>query len=145
MKLDFDRSKTLEELEGVVWGEPTYPSNLVLTIYSLRKKPLQEFSAEDLRVVIGQHLFLPFVIPLALELLEKDLMVSGYPYQEGVLLSYVAQVEPRFWREDPDMKDRFEALLERELASNFTYRERIDAASNAYRRFRLLLRVPERK
>jgi hypothetical protein len=41
--------KTLDELEGVVWGEPTFDSYLVTTCHRLRTKPVDEFSVEDLR------------------------------------------------------------------------------------------------
>lgn len=37
----FDINKTLQELEGEDWGAPTYPSNLVITVHSLREKPIK--------------------------------------------------------------------------------------------------------
>lgn len=48
------RQKSLEELEGFVAGEPPYDSYLVRAIYALRKKPIGEFTTEDLRTTIGQ-------------------------------------------------------------------------------------------
>ncbi len=45
--------KTLEELEGVVWDEPDSASHLVTTCHALRRKPLGDFSVEDLRIMIG--------------------------------------------------------------------------------------------
>ena len=57
--------KTLDELEGVAWGEPTFDSYLVTTCHRLRTKPVDEFSVEDLRIMIGQQIGLPHLVPLA--------------------------------------------------------------------------------
>jgi CDI immunity proteins len=67
MELTFDRKKSLEELEGAVSGEPDYDSYLVSTIHRLRRKPLNEFSVEDLRIMIGQQIGLRYLVPLAIK------------------------------------------------------------------------------
>jgi CDI immunity proteins len=46
--------QTLEQLENEVWGEPEFHSHLVLTCHSLRKKPIDQFTVEDLRIMLGQ-------------------------------------------------------------------------------------------
>ena len=66
------RDKTLEELDGEKWKEPEYDSHLVRTIHSLRKKPLKDFTVEDLRICIGQQFFLEFLVEIAIEELEKN-------------------------------------------------------------------------
>jgi hypothetical protein len=58
------RKKTLEQLEGFVAGEPPYDSYLVRTIYALRKKPIGDFTTEDLRITIGQGRGIPYLLPL---------------------------------------------------------------------------------
>lgn len=69
-----DRSKTLDELEEEVWGEPKgeYVSSLVARCHHLRTKPIGEFSPGDLRVMIGQEIGLSFLVPLAIQVLESD-------------------------------------------------------------------------
>jgi hypothetical protein len=47
-------SNTIEQLEGQVWGESKYDSHVVTNSHRLRKKPIDQFSAEDLRFMIGQ-------------------------------------------------------------------------------------------
>ena len=42
------RGFTLEELEGVRWGEPESESHLVVTCHRLRKKPVDAFSVAEL-------------------------------------------------------------------------------------------------
>lgn len=57
---------TIEGIEKDYWGDkPDYDSHLVTTIFRLRKKNLDEFTTEDLRIVIGQNRSLPILIPLA--------------------------------------------------------------------------------
>src|SRR5262245_24649584 len=64
--------QTLTQLEGDDWGEPTYPSYVVTNSHRLRHKPLREFTAEDLRFILGQQTGLPVLMPMALDVLEAD-------------------------------------------------------------------------
>ncbi len=77
--------KTLDEMEGVAWGEPDYPSGLVIRCHALRKKPLEEFSLDDIRVMIGQSISLPILVPLALQVLEVDPLVETRGTSGGLL------------------------------------------------------------
>ncbi|NBD27408.1 hypothetical protein GT019_26350 [Paenibacillus sp. T1] len=61
-----DLDKTLEELEGEIWGQPQFCSNLVIRCHELRRKPLMSFSIEDLRIMIGQGFSLKYLVPVAL-------------------------------------------------------------------------------
>lgn len=94
-----DLSKSIEELEGEFWPPANYPSYLVTKCHELRKKPLKDFSAEDLRLMIGQNRGLKFLIPLAIDALEKDPFFSG-DYYNGDLLCAVLSVKKEFWIED---------------------------------------------
>jgi hypothetical protein len=60
MNAPADRSKSLQELEGKDWGEPEFQSHLVRTIHRLRRKPLDQFTTEDLRIMIEQGIGLEF-------------------------------------------------------------------------------------
>jgi hypothetical protein len=97
----FDRSRSLQELEGVDWGEPTYQSSLVTTCHGLRRKPLNRFTEEDLRIMIGQKISLPYLIPLAVERLEDDPLVEARFFR-GDLLAVVLRIEEPFWADHPD-------------------------------------------
>ena len=79
--------KTLQELDGEDWGEPTYPSHLVNECHRLRTVPLKDFRVEDLRRLIGQKFSLEYLVPLALERLEADPWIDGD--YEGDLLNSV--------------------------------------------------------
>jgi len=72
-----DLSKTIEDLEGDVWNSAGYPSTLAERCFKLRRVALNKLSSEDLRLLIEQRIGLPFIVPLALFLLEADIFISG--------------------------------------------------------------------
>ncbi|WP_291173962.1 contact-dependent growth inhibition system immunity protein [Gimesia sp.] len=104
MKTNFDRRRTLQELEQEDWGEPDFDSSLVKTCHRLRRVPLNDFSTEDLRIMIGQQISLFFLIPLALETLEEDPLVEGHCYP-GDLLNAVLGVPESFWNIHTDKRE----------------------------------------
>ncbi len=105
--------KTLDELEGVVWGEPTYDSHLVTTCHRLRTKPIDEFTIGDLRIMIGQEIGLPHLVPLAVAALEYDPLAEG-DYYPGDLLANV--IEAREWLQaNPELLVRVIRVTERAM------------------------------
>ena len=104
------RSKTLENLEKEYWDEPTYNSHLVITCYGLRKKPLVDFTVEDLRIMIGQNIGLKYLIPLALEKLNEDVLAEGDLF-EGDLLNSVLTRDKGFWRNENDLFNSLEDII----------------------------------
>ncbi len=112
MRGGFDRSKSLNELEGHDWGEPTFDSYLVVTCHRLRRKPLIEFTVEDLRIMIGQQISLPYLVPLAVERLEADPLAAGH-YYPGDLLAVVVRVDESFWDSHADSLRRVRGIVRR--------------------------------
>lgn len=92
----FDRSKSLQELEDEDWGAPTYNSHLVTECHRLRRVPLQDFSAGNMRIMIGQQIGLPYLLPLAIECLRDDPLLNADFYCGDLLVS-ILKVEPQFW------------------------------------------------
>ena len=111
----FDRNKSLEQLEGQDWGEPTYESHLVTECHRLRRVPLREFTAENLRIMIGQQIGLPYLIPLALELFRTDPFTAG-DFYSGDLLAAVLRAKAAFWREHPELRREAAEIAERAFA-----------------------------
>ena len=112
MKRPLDRTRTLDELDPPAWGEPDFHSHLVRTCHALRRKPIGEFSVEDLRIMIGQQIGLPWLVPMALEVLEHDPLAEG-DYYPGDLLHNVLTVEPAFWSREWEWRDRLRLVLQR--------------------------------
>jgi len=111
VKKQTDLSKNLEQLENNVWEEPGYPSYLVTTIHSLRKKPLKDYTIEDLRISIGQNCNLEYLIPIALERLKENILAEGH-YYKGDLLNNVLNSDPEFWKKNQVLWSSFNTLFE---------------------------------
>lgn len=104
-----DQAKTLEQLENEAWPLPNYDSSLVQRCHALRKKPVAEFTTEDLRIMIGQEIGLPFLLPIAIDVLQRDVFAGGDLY-EGDLLAAVLRVNWHFYESRPDVKEAVRLL-----------------------------------
>ena len=102
--------KTLEHLEKDKWKSNESDSALVRRIGQLRKIPLDDFSTEDLRLMIGQQFSLNYLIPLALETLAKELFAEGDMF-EGDLLKNVLNVNTEFWIGNKGYWQKLDGLL----------------------------------
>ncbi|OYP35136.1 contact-dependent growth inhibition system immunity protein [Rhodopirellula sp. MGV] len=70
---------TLDELDPPAWQEPETRSGLIAACHHLRSKPLDEFTAEDLRVMIGQQICPNVLLPIAVDrLIGKPLAAGDY-------------------------------------------------------------------
>jgi CDI immunity proteins len=114
-----DRTRTLEQLEGENWGEPEYDSYLVQTIHKLRRKPIDEFTIEDLRFMLGQKLGMEHFTPLALDRLEADPFASG-DFYPGDLLGAVMALPREYWLTHPTEAARMQTVADQagELLNN---------------------------
>ncbi|MBX6312194.1 MAG: hypothetical protein IRY99_04645 [Isosphaeraceae bacterium] len=77
--------------------------------HRLRKKPLKELTPEDLRFMLGQQISLPILMPMALDVLERDPFVGGDMYP-GALLNAALRVDPEFWWAHPRLWYRLNAV-----------------------------------
>ena len=103
---------TLEQLENDVWPDPGETTGLIKKIHALRKKPLKDYSIEDLRVFIGQNCSLYYLIPLAIEKLRVNILIEG-DFFPGDLLKSVLDSDKSYWVQHSDnwkaVIDLFEA------------------------------------
>ncbi|MBC8083813.1 MAG: hypothetical protein H7Z21_11425 [Hymenobacter sp.] len=98
-------AKTIEQLENEFWGEPEYPSHVVVTSHELRKKPIDQFRVEDLRFMIGQNIGTEYIMPRALGMLEQSPLVEDYHYPGEVLYS-VLKLPDVYWSAHPEHLQR---------------------------------------
>jgi len=111
MKLENNwRQKTLENLENDKWISFNTDSILLKRIKELRKVPLDNFSVEDLRLMIGQHLNLDYLIPLAIEKLREDILAEGDMYKGDLLLA-VVNARQDFWDKSTEQKGELIELI----------------------------------
>jgi CDI immunity proteins len=106
--------QTLEELDGQRWAPPEVETSLAQTVHRLRRVPLGQFEARDLWVMIGQGVGLPYLIPKALALLERDTFVEA-DVSTGDLLIQVFGVDDAFWQKSPELRRRAVAVLDTAL------------------------------
>ena len=116
MKLENNwKHKSLESLEKRNWdflsNEESY---LLTTCYKLTKKPVGDFDVEDLRIMIGQSIGLDFLIPLAIEVLDNDILAEGHFY-EGDLLKSVLTSDIKYWKREKSNWEIICKLMENNL------------------------------
>ncbi|MCK0170098.1 contact-dependent growth inhibition system immunity protein [Aliiroseovarius sp. S1123] len=92
-------NRTLEEIDGQRWGTPCCASYIEATCASLRKKPLGQFTTEDLRIMIAQDIGVDVLKPFALAVLREDPMAEG-DYYPGDLL----EAARKRWPEDAELQ-----------------------------------------
>jgi hypothetical protein len=78
---------TLDELDPPAWPDAESQSGLIATCHRLRRKPLDEFTTEDLRVMIGQRIAPNILLPLAVEQLINEPLASGDCYPGDLFVS----------------------------------------------------------
>ncbi|MBZ4187805.1 contact-dependent growth inhibition system immunity protein [Niabella beijingensis] len=89
-------NRSIEELEGNVWKNREFPTELVKRSFELRKIPVNNLDIDDLRLLIGQQIGLKYVVPLALNVLSNDILAGGN-YYPGDLLKSVLEIPMDFW------------------------------------------------
>lgn len=106
-----NRDRSLEELEHDCWPAPEADTTrLIATAHALRRRPIGELTVEDMRLLIGQSIGLPYLLPLAVEVLRENPMAEGHMY-EGDLLSAVLTRNPAVWTESSELAREFRAIV----------------------------------
>ena len=127
---------SLDVLDPPAWGRaPSQATFLIRRCHELRSKPLDEFTVEDLRIMIGQQIGLRHLVPMALQRLGADPRVAG-DFFPGDLLASVLRVDRGFWREYPALARQLRTVLddlEADSAAKLepTMRDLIDAFDRA--------------
>ena len=127
------RQKSIENLENQNFGNSSEaPTNMVKRCLELCKVPLDKFTVEDLRMMIGQGFSLRHLIPLAIEYLKTDIFVEGDLFP-GDLLKNVLAVDIKFWTDHKQLWSEINELIKNrrdELASNKFSMTSFDMASD---------------
>jgi hypothetical protein len=76
--------------------------------HQLRSKPVEDFTVEDLRILIGRQLSLRNLVPVAIEVLQENPLAEGR-YYPGDLLQAVLEVDRQYWRSN---REQWEAVSE---------------------------------
>jgi CDI immunity proteins len=107
-----DNGSTIEEIEGTREPDPGPDATaLVRRCLTLRRKPLPEFTVEDLRIMIGQQLSLPILLPLAVTVLAGNPLAAG-DYYPGDLLRAVVRLPQAAWHGAASHRERLAEALQ---------------------------------
>lgn len=104
---------TLEELEQYVWPEPEGRTYLISTCHRLRRKPIDDFTIEDFRIMISQKIGLRHLIPRALDILAISPSAAGDFYPGDLLCSVLGAKE--FLANSPEVSVRLTEIVEMTL------------------------------
>ncbi|MFB7248867.1 hypothetical protein CW362_30275 [Streptomyces populi] len=101
---DFDRGGSLEELEGLRWPAPPADSTpMVRNVYELRRRPVATLEPHELARLIGQDVGLPWLLPLAVEILRDTAPRQGEGGRlDDDLLYAVVTRKPEVWATAPE-------------------------------------------
>ena len=105
-------SKSIEELENDYWKEESeFPTNLIKRCFEYRKIKISELSVEQIRLLISQKIGIEFLIGIALEKLEQNIIIEGDLY-EGDLLNSVSKIPTEFWNKNSTEFLNFKNIFE---------------------------------
>jgi hypothetical protein len=126
-----DRTKSLQELEGYDMGEPEFGSHVVTECHRLHRTPLQEFTAEDLRLMIAQDIGTDILVPIALERLREDPLVEAF-YFPGDLLAAVLRADSKYWIRHSAIREEVTAIAQQAFEMERIPSKAKPAVQNAY-------------
>lgn len=89
--------RSIAQLEGEDWGEP--PSDAPPSIarcYQLRRTPVERLTLADVRLLLGQGIGLPYLMPIAIEALKSQPLIETEHYC-GDLLANVLKTSSKFY------------------------------------------------
>lgn len=123
------RACTLQDLEGVDWGdpEPDNPSALALRCKLGRRVALENLDPLTLKMLLGQAVGMKWLVPLALERLSVDPWLETQ--ERGLLIEGILELPSSYWDEHPQFAAVWGRIIDRAL------REAGDARRKSARSF----------
>ena len=106
-------TKSIEQLEKDIWKNPSeFPTDLVEKCYRYRKISISKLTDEQIRLLISQKIGIEYLIGIALEKLERNILTEC-DFYEGDLLIAVSSIPTEFWNENQTDFLTFKNLVER--------------------------------
>ena len=108
--------RSIEQLENDYWKNVDFPSSLVEKCFAYRKIPVSELSMEQLRLLVGQQIGLPYTIPKAMTVLQADILAEG-DYYPGDLLNSLLDLSQADWNHSPNEKTKLIELVRQNIST----------------------------
>ncbi|WP_435314166.1 contact-dependent growth inhibition system immunity protein [Cellulophaga fucicola] len=125
-------TKSIEQIEKDIWKNPSeFPTDMVEKCYQYRKISIAELTDEQIRLLIFQQIGTEYLIGIALEKLEKNILTEC-DFYEGDLLVAVSGLPTEFWSNNKTEFLTFKNLVEQnsELIKNELGEKKIDKLIN---------------
>ena len=120
------RQKSLGNLEPKYRSEfKQEESSITKRFNKLIELPLENYTIDDVRFMIIQETGLPYLLTLAIEILQNNLFAEGN-YYEGDLLSSVLKIKPENWNQNKDHWLEIEKLIQPRIEQLREFRPRLD-------------------
>ncbi|CAL65840.1 contact-dependent growth inhibition system immunity protein [Christiangramia forsetii] len=109
------KTKSIEQLEKDIWKNPSeFPTDLVEKCHRYRKIGVAELTNEQIRLLISQQIGTEYLIGIALEKLEQNILTEC-DFYEGDLLTAVSNLPTEFWSKNPFEFQNFKKIVELNL------------------------------
>ena len=125
-------TKSIEQLEKDIWKNPSeFPTDLVEKCYRYLKISIAELTNEQIRLLISQQIGTEYLIGIALEKLERNILTEC-DFYEGDLLIAVSSLPTEFWSQNQSEFQNFKKLVElnSELIQNELGEKKFDKLKN---------------
>ena len=113
---EFDDS--LNEIEGFQENLSGLDSGLIEKCMVARSKKLKDLSVDEIRVLLSQLIGLAYIVPLALNIVEQDPLISSGLYSGDLAVS-LFNIDEEFWSNNPEWNNR---LIEVKFEIEETYK-----------------------
>ena len=93
-------TKSIEQLEKDIWKNPSkFPTDMIEKCYRYRKISIAELTNEQIRLLISQKIGVEYLVGIALEKLERNILTEC-DFYEGDLLIAVSSLPTEFWNDN---------------------------------------------
>ena len=104
-------TKSIEQLEKDIWKNPAeFPTDLIEKCYRYRKISIAKLTIEQIRLLISQKIGIEYLIGVALEKLERNILAEG-DFYKGDLLVTVSSLPTEFWNKNQAEFQTFKNLV----------------------------------
>ncbi|MDE6520947.1 MAG: hypothetical protein K2K91_10950 [Ruminococcus sp.] len=104
--------KSIAELENIECVDCGIDSYVVRTSQNALKKPLNQLSIEEVRLLITQKIGVKYLLPVAVNALEDDIF-QEVTYYDGDLLNAVLNLPMSFWSDNENEYEKMRVLIKK--------------------------------
>ena len=109
MKLHNDFNYFLNNRESYHDNTTSLNSALIIKEMVAREKTLNDLSTEEIRTLLSKEIALNYIVPLSLNILEKEPLISASLYKGDLIMSLLS-INANFWKTNFELNHRFSEI-----------------------------------